>query len=175
MEDKVNLYAMISIIVAMSPNMSIGYNGSLPWHLPEDLAHFKDLTIGHTIIMGRHTFESLPHGALPGRRNIVLSKNAASVLKEHSSPEHSSNNYEVYASLEEALSHCDIKKEVFIIGGAEVYAKALPLADKIYMTLVDFNPQEADIFFPNFNIMDWKEIKKEKHIGFSFVELCKKM
>lgn len=166
---------MISLIVAMSPNHAIGYHGSLPWHLPEDLAHFKQLTMGHTIVMGRHTYESLPHGALPGRRNIVLSR------KQDFAPV----GCEVYGSLEEALKECkknnecnkdnDCNKyeEMFVIGGAEVYREALPLADKLYITLVDNNPSAADTFFPRFNTSDWKITKKEKHDGFSFLELCK--
>lgn len=170
---------MISIIVAMSPNHAIGYQGSLPWHLPEDLAHFKKLTMGHAIIMGRHTFESLPHGALPGRRNIVLSR------KHDFAPV----GCEVYVSLEEALKECkknnECKKnvkcnknvecnngdETFVIGGAEVYRAALPLADKLYVTLVDDNPSAADTFFPLFNLSDWTITKEKKHDGFSFLEL----
>lgn len=155
---------MISIIVAMSPNHAIGYKDRLPWHIPEDLANFKRLTMGHTIIMGRHTYESLPHGALPGRRNIVLSR------RQNFAPPHC----EVYNSLEEALSHCSKDEETFIIGGAEVYRKAMPIADKLYITLVDDNPENADTFFPQFNESKWIITKKEKHNGFSFIELCNK-
>lgn len=154
---------MISLIVAMSPNHAIGYCGSLPWHLPEDLAHFKQLTMGHTIIMGRHTYESLPHGALPGRRNIVLSRKPTFVP----------NDCEVYGSLEDALAECSTSDETFIIGGAEVYSAALPLANKLYITLVDDNPSLADTFFPHFNPKDWAITKEEKHDGFSFIELSR--
>ena len=154
---------MISIIVAMSPNHAIGYKGRLPWHIPEDLANFKRLTIGHTIIMGRHTYESLPHGALPGRRNVVLSSKHDYRLKD----------CEVYDSLEGALSHCNEDDETFIIGGAEVYRKALTFADKLYITLVDDNPKDADTFFPDIDFKKWKEKRKEKHDGFSFLEMIR--
>lgn len=154
---------MISIIVAMSPNHAIGYKGSLPWHLPEDLARFKRLTMGHTIIMGRHTYESLPNGALPGRRNIVLSS------KHDFAP----SDCEVYHSLDEALKHCNKDEETFIIGGADVYSQSLQIADKLYITLVDNNPQNADTFFPQFDEREWMITKKEKRDGFSFIECCK--
>lgn len=152
---------MISIIVAMSSNRAIGFRGFLPWHLPEDLARFKQLTMGHPIIMGRHTFESLPHGALPGRRNIVLSH------RHDFAPA----GCEVYSSLDDALAACDKDEEAFIIGGAEVYSCALPFADNLYITLVEDNPNVADTFFPQINEKDWLLTKKEKHKGFSFITL----
>lgn len=153
----------ISIIAAMSPNRAIGFKGRLPWSIPEDLAHFKRLTMGHTIIMGRHTYESLPHGALPGRRNVILSR----------SQDFAPVGCEVYESFAEALAHCDKSDETFIIGGSEVYRTALPFADKLYITLVDDNPEAADTFFPQFNQSCWTITKQEKHDGFSFVEFCK--
>lgn len=152
---------MISIIVAMSPNRAIGYCGSLPWHLPKDLARFKQLTMGHAIVMGRHTFDSLPHGALPGRRNIVLSH------RHDFAPA----NCEVYSTLEKALEACNKDEETFIIGGAEVYSSAIHLADNLYITLVDEDPNVADTFFPQINEKEWHLTKKEKHQGFSFITL----
>lgn len=154
---------MISIIVAMSSDRAIGCNNALPWHIPEDLKHFKQITMGHTIIMGRKTFESLPHGALPGRRNVVLSRTIKSI-----------DGAEVYTSLDKAVASCKKDGEIFIIGGASVYAKALPITDKLYITLIDNNPNKADAFFPEININKWVETKKEKHEGFSFYEFCKK-
>lgn len=156
---------MISLIVAMSPNHAIGYNGRLPWFLPEDLANFKRLTTGHAIIMGRHTFDSLPHGALPQRRNIVLSKNE----------NYGINNLdiEVYSSLEKALEKCDSNEETFVIGGAEIYKTALPKTSKLYITLVDKDPENADTFFPELDLKEWKEEKREKHEGFSLIELTR--
>lgn len=162
MENKEYSHPTISIIVAMSPNLSIGYKGRLPWHIPEDLAHFKALTWGHTIIMGHNTYNSLPNGPLPGRRNIVLSKSIDEI-----------KGCDVFKSLSESLKSCNNDDEVFIIGGASVYAEALPLADKIYLTLTDNDPRQADVFFPKVNMTEWKEIKKEKHTGFSFIEYCK--
>lgn len=154
---------MINIVVAMSPNHAIGIDGRLPWRLPEDLARFRRLTVGHTVVMGRKTFESLPHGALPYRRNIVLSKSAGKL-----------NGAEVCRSLEEALEKSRNDKEVFIIGGAGVYSQAMPLADTLYITLVKENPAEADTFFPHFDKNDWQETQRETHNGFSFITLARK-
>lgn len=147
----------------MARNRAIGRNGTLPWHLPEDLAHFKSVTWGHAIIMGRHTFESLPHGALPGRRNIVVSTTLRSLP-----------GCEVCSSLEEALSLCAQNErnnsfdEVFIIGGATLYQTALPLANKMYITLVDQEPHNADTFFPEFDTNKWQETERQQHEGFAF-------
>lgn len=151
----------------MSPNRAIGFNGALPWHIPEDLKRFKEITIGHSIIMGRHTFESLPNGALTGRRNIVVSSTQRSIP-----------GCEVCHSLNEALDIChnndekdsDIEptSEVFVIGGASLYRAALPLADKLYITIVDNDPKQADTFFPEYDTKQWFEMKHERHNGFTF-------
>lgn len=158
MEDKKLTHSNISIIAAMSPNHIIGCNGSLPWHIPEDLAHFKKLTWGHTIIMGRKTFFSLPNGALPGRRNIVISK-TLSHLK----------GCEVYNSLQKALEALCIDDDIFIIGGASIYTEALPLASCLFITLIDKEPAHGDTFFPIIDRSKWIETNKEKHDGFSFI------
>lgn len=155
--------ARLVIIAAVAPNGAIGLRGGMPWHLPEDLAHFKELTWGHAIIMGRKTCESLPHGALPGRRNVVVSR----TLK-------AKECFELYPSLEEAMKACNNEEVAFVIGGAEVYRQTLPIADKLCLTLVDKSPAEADAFFPKLDKDEWTETKKEKHIGFSFVELYRK-
>lgn len=147
----------------MSPNHAIGYNGTLPWHIKEDLEHFKTITWGHTIIMGRKTFESLPHGALPGRRNIVLCKSHRQF-----------KGCDTFSSIEEALKSCREEQVVFVIGGSSVYKEALQYADKLYITLVDNNPTDADTFFPILNKDEWVETKKEKHNGFSFLELLRR-
>lgn len=151
----------ISIIAAMSPNHAIGYRGTIPWSLPEDMRHFRKITTGHTIIMGRRTFLSLPHGALPHRRNIVLTKSGQTF-----------EGCETFRSLQTALKTC--QGEVFIIGGASVYQEAIALADKMYITLVETNPVNADTFFPNIDMSVWQETKKEKHDGFSFLELTRR-
>lgn len=143
----------IHIIVALAQNRAIGYQNKLIYYLPNDLKHFKELTTGHTIVMGRKTFESLPKGALPNRRNIVLSRNKA----------YSPEGTEIFSSLEEALSSCQKGERVFIIGGEAVYAKALPLANELNLTYIEATPETADAFFPEINLDDWKEIKREVH------------
>ena len=143
---------MINIIAAIAENNAIGLKGKLLYWLPADLRRFKTLTTGHTIIMGRKTFESLPKGALPNRRNIVLSR----ARKDFPGAER-------FASLEEALASCASEEEVFIIGGASVYAKALPLADRLCLTEVHDTPQDADAFFPDFNRDEWEVAFREDH------------
>ena len=145
---------MISIIVAIAQNGAIGYKGDLIYHLSADLKRFKELTTGHTIIMGRRTFESLPKGALPNRRNIVLTKQ-----KGVSYP-----GAEVYTSIDEALSRCSRDEKVYIIGGAQVYAQALSMADELEITLVHDSPAQADTFFPEFGTDEtWHLINREDH------------
>lgn len=141
---------MINIIAAVALNRAIGYQNKLIYWLPNDLKRFKALTTGHTIIMGRRTFESLPKGALPNRRNIVLTRS------QHTFP-----NCEVYASLQEALKHCQEDEEVFIIGGASVYQQAMAVADRLCLTEINDTPKDADTFFPSYD--DWKVIQKETH------------
>ena len=142
----------ISIIVAIAKNRAIGFENKLLYWLPNDLKRFKALTTGHTIIMGRKTFESLPKGALPNRRNIVLTR------QDIEFP-----GAECYASLEAALSQCKEKEEIFIIGGASVYQEALPIATKLYITYINNTPKEADAFFPEIDSSIWKEMSREVH------------
>ena len=142
----------ISIIVAIAQNRAIGFENKLLYWLPDDLKRFKSLTIGHTIIMGRKTFESLPKGALPNRRNIVLSRQNIAF-----------EGAERYASLEEALMQCKEEEEVYVIGGASVYQEALPLCDKLCITLVGDTPQKADAYFPEINLQEWKETNRDAH------------
>jgi dihydrofolate reductase len=140
----------VSIIAAVAKNGAIGYQNKLIYWLPNDLKHFKALTTGNTIIMGRHTFESLPKGALPNRRNIVLSRTQNSFA-----------GAECFPSLREALNDCKPDEKVFIIGGASVYREALALADRLCLTLVDDTPAAADTFFPPINEHEWKETSRE--------------
>lgn len=142
----------ISIIVAIAQNRAIGYENKLLYWLPNDLKRFKALTTGHTIIMGRKTFESLPKGALPNRRNIVLSR------QDITFP-----GAERYSSLEEALEQCKNEEEVFIIGGASVYQEALPLTDKLFITHIEDTPQQCDAFFPEIDEQIWKETGRDSH------------
>lgn len=141
---------MINIIAAVSENRALGLNNKLLYRLPNDMKRFKNLTTGHTVLMGRLTYESLPKGALPNRRNIVVS----TTLQELP-------GCEVYSSLQEALSHCQDDEQVFVIGGARVYAEALQLAQNLYLTEVHDTPAEADVFFPPYE--GWKEVSREYH------------
>ena len=142
----------ISIIVAIAENNAIGFENKLLYWLPNDLKRFKALTTGHTIIMGRKTFESLPKGALPNRRNIVLSR------QEIDFP-----GAERFHSLEAALSQCCSDEEVYIIGGASVYQDAMHLADKLCVTHIDDTPEQADAFFPEIDSSIWEENYRESH------------
>lgn len=144
---------MISIISAVAQNGAIGFENKLIYWLPNDLKRFKALTTGHTIIMGRRTFESLPKGALPNRRNIVLSRSG----KAEDFP-----GCDLYRSLEEALAHCQAAEDVYIIGGHSVYRDAMPLAHRLCLTLVHDTPKDADTFFPDFS-EGWKEVWREDH------------
>ena len=160
---------MISIIVAIAENRAIGSEKKLIYWLPNDLKRFKALTTGHTIIMGRNTFLSLPKGALPNRRNIVLSRSAKAF-----------EGCDVYPSLEEALKHCTPDEDIYIIGGASVYRQALPLADRLCLTEIDDTPAEADTFFPPYED-DWQEESREDHpiddrhdFRYSFVDYIRK-
>lgn len=142
----------ISIIVAIAQNDAIGFENKLLYWLPNDLKRFKALTTGHTIIMGRRTFESLPKGALPNRRNIVLSR------QDIEFP-----GAERYASLEEALRQCQGEEEAFIIGGASVYRESIQLANRLYITHIEDTPEQADAFFPEILPTVWKETSRETH------------
>lgn len=141
----------ISLIVAFARHHVIGKNNCMPWHLPEDLAHFKRTTLGAPVIMGRKTWESIGR-PLPGRRNIVVSRNLELRL----------NNAETATSLTEALKQCANDKEVFIIGGAQIYAQALPLAQRLVVTEID-QSFDGDAFFPAIDLSQWQEKKRELH------------
>ena len=143
----------VSIIVAVAQNGAIGLNNELLYRLPNDLKRFKALTTGHTIIMGRKTFESLPKGALPNRRNIVLSRQEGLHYE----------NAECYRSLDEALMQCDYTEDLYIIGGGELYRQTLALAKRIHLTLVDDTPAQADAFFPTLDPAEWAEVSREAH------------
>lgn len=168
---------MLNIIACISKkHRAIGYQNRLLYAIPSDMTRFRMLTTGHTIIMGRKTFESLPNGALPNRRNIVISKTREQIA-----------GCEVYASLEEALAarkemagrkEAAEKDECFIIGGASIYEQALPFADKLYLTIVEKEPEHADTFFPEINPAEWevteKEMRNENGLPFTFLTLYRK-
>lgn len=196
----------ISLIACIAQNGAIGFHNHLLYPIRLDMQRFKMLTTGHTVIMGRKTYLSLPNGPLPNRRNIIVSKTmmkeqSEGTVKEQSAGMTSANEaesknrelshasapqYEVCRSLEEALSRCrdQGEKEVFIIGGAMLYRSALSLATRLYLTIVEDTPQQADAFFPLtvnevecLNRAGWKKVKEETHdeggLTFRFVDLEK--
>ena len=142
----------LALIAAIAKNNAIGFENRLIYWLPNDLKRFKELTTGHTIIMGSNTFRSLPKGALPNRRNIVLSR------KESEFP-----GCETFSSLEEALANCNDSELVYIIGGEMLYKTALPHADILCLTEIDDTPENADAFFPEFARNEWEIIEQEEH------------
>jgi dihydrofolate reductase len=152
----------VYLVAAVAKNGVIGAKGALPWHLPEDLKHFKKLTLGHPVIMGRRTWDSLPR-ALPERENIVLTRSANRDIKGAS----------VAASLHGALALCIGEPTAFVIGGAEIYKIALPLCDGLVMTEIDL-ACEGDTFFPEWDRSAFRESQRETHtsangVRFDFV------
>lgn len=156
----------VSLIVARARNGVIGANGALPWRLPEDLAHFKRTTMGHPIIMGRKTWQSIGR-PLPGRRSIVVTRDRGFAAA----------GAEVVHSLEEAIARAGDAAEVFVIGGAELYAEALPRADRILLTALDAD-FDGDTLFPLPSVREWAETSRAHHepagergFGFDFLSL----
>ena len=160
---------MISIIVAVASNGVIGDKNSLLWHIREDMIHFRTTTSGHPVIMGRKTFDSIGR-PLPKRTNVVITRDTNLVIE----------GCTVVHSLEEAVSMFDSAEEVFIIGGAQIYAQALPLADRIYLTVVG-KEYEGDTSFPALDLSQWTELWREDYTcgeefeyPFSFITLDRK-
>ena len=143
----------ISIIVAVAENGVIGSGGKIPWHIPEDLKHFKEVTIGHHIIMGRKTFESIGH-PLPGRTNLVIS----------SSDNYTPEGVKVFKTVEEGIEFARLsgEEELMVIGGESIYKKTLPLADNLYLTKVS-EKYEGNVFFPEIKDGQWEIISLESH------------
>lgn len=144
----------ISIIAAVSDNYAIGKNNKLLWHLPADMKRFKDITTKHAVIMGKRTFESLPNGALPNRKNIVLT----------SIPEGNYSKYYEAVSLRDAIDLCEHEEEVYIIGGASVFKQAMvfPGVDTLLITWVH-GEFAADTFFPKFNEKTWEQVECKEY------------
>jgi dihydrofolate reductase len=142
----------ISIIAAMAQNRVIGRDNRMPWHLPADLRHFKALTIGKPIIMGRKTWESLP-GLLPDRPHIVITR-------DHT---YRAEGCTVVPSIDEALKAAGDAPEVMIVGGGELYAQLLPRANHLYLTLIEAEI-EGDAFFPEYESGEWREVGREEHL-----------
>lgn len=161
----------VNIIVAVAPDLAIGRNGDLLFHVSADLRRFKELTMGSPIIMGRKTFESLPKGALPGRRNIVISRNN----------DFCADRAEVFPSLDDAIAACSASDRVFIIGGAQIYNLALDKADRLLLTRFDRSVSDADCFFPKISpdlwqtdeCSDWTSDEKSG-VAYRFETLSKK-
>ena len=144
----------VSLIAAVASNGVIGSDNALPWRLPEDLKRFKALTLGHPVIMGRKTYESIGR-PLPGRRNIVISRTAG----------YAAEGCEVAGSFGAALAACRTgSDEIFVIGGAQIYAEALPLARRLYLTEIR-RDYEGDAHFPALSRREWNEIRREPYIS----------
>jgi len=156
---------MINIIAAISKNYCIGNNNKLPWHISEDLQHFKNITNKKTVLMGRKTFESIIQSLgkpLTDRTNVVITKNT-----EYTVPA----GVEMYNNIKDAIKKHN-NEEIFIIGGGEIYEQTINLADKLYITWVD-KEINGDTFFPKIEDSKWKEETREKYDGFSFVRYIK--
>lgn len=143
---------MISFVVAVSRNGVIGREGGLPWHISSDLKRFKEITMGKPVVMGRKTWDSLPRRPLPGRRNIVITRQAGFTAE----------GAEVVATPEEALRLCGDAPEVAVIGGGEIYRLFWPLVDRLYLTEVDL-AVEGDTHFPALDPAEWREVTREVH------------
>ena len=156
----------LNLVVAWARRRVIGRGGRLPWHLPEDLRHFKRTTLGHPIVMGRRTWESIGR-PLPGRRSIVVTRN----------PGWSAPGCERAGSLAQALAMCEGAQEVFVIGGAELFGEALPLAQRLFLTEIDAD-FEGDTVFPPADLSGWRETSREhlapaagRRFGVDFITL----
>ena len=162
---------MINIIAAVGKNRELGAKNKLLWHIPADMEHFKTKTEGNVVIMGRKTFESLPKKfrPLPNRINIVVTRDTNYQINE--------KNVFVCHSIEDAIEKGkEFNKEVFIIGGAQIYRSALKYTDKLYLTLVDRGYPEADVFFPDYSDFKKKTFEEDHSSGdlkFKFIELVK--
>jgi dihydrofolate reductase len=158
---------IVTIVVAISENHVIGKDNKLLWYLPRDLKHFKDITTGHTVIMGRKTYDSVGK-PLPKRRNIIITRQPITI-----------EGCEVVNSIEAALALCAGEEEVFIVGGAEIYKQAMQLTNRIYLTIVH-QQFEGDTLFPEIDAAVWTEVSREDHepdeknaIAHSFITLEK--
>lgn len=154
---------ILAMIAAMARNRVIGRSNQLPWHLPEDLKHFKKITMGCSVMMGRKTFESIGR-LLPGRRNIILSRQK----------DYRVDGALIVPDLHSALAACTFEEKVFIIGGAQLYQEALPLAQLLYLTLID-RDFEGDAYFPSVDLEnDFRVVTREEHeskdFRYSFLE-----
>lgn len=146
----------VSLVAALARGGVIGRGGALPWHLPEDLARFRELTMGHPVVMGRRTWDSLParFRPLPGRRNVVVTRDDT----------WAADGAERASSLDDALELLADAPQAFVIGGAELFAAALPLADELLLTEIDAE-FEGDTFFPAWDRAAFEEMSRERHVA----------
>lgn len=160
---------IVCAIAAMSENRVIGRGGELPWHIPEDLKHFKKLTLGKPVIMGRKTFESIGGKPLPKRLNIVVSRSnllAGGIVRA--------------ATVEDAIAlarkeaQASGQNEIMIVGGGQIYAEAMPFTDRLYLTLIHQNIVNGDAFFPALDESAWRETARENRDGYSFITMDRK-
>ena len=142
----------VHAIVAVASDWAIGRQGQLLCHLPADMKHFKEVTMGHSIVMGRKTFESFPRRPLPGRQNIVITRN----------PQWQYPGVTVAHSVEEAIAAAETE-DVFIIGGADVYEQTLPLVEVLHLTVIHARWASADAYFPALDMKEWQEVEREHH------------
>lgn len=163
--------ATLSAIVVVAQDGAIGRDGGLLCHLPADLKHFKSLTMGHSIVMGSRTFESFPKGALPGRQNIVITRN----------PDWHADGVTVVHSVDEALQAAQMPGDIFIIGGAQIYAETFARVQTLHLTRLHATFDEADAFFPAIDPDEWQEVDCERHeadernhYAYDFVTLTRK-
>jgi dihydrofolate reductase len=143
---------LISLIVAMAENRVIGRGNQMPWYLPADLRHFKSVTLGKPVIMGRRTYESIGR-PLPSRRNVVITRNA----------DWHAEGVECVHSLDAALALVNGTAEVMIIGGGQLYKEALPLAERLYLTHIELSVTDADTWFPDYSSSEWQVVSDEPH------------
>lgn len=158
----------VSLIVAYADNRVIGRAGTMPWHLPSDLAHFKRNTLGHAVLMGRKTWHSLQKRPLPGRRNLVLSRD----------PGFAAPGAEHYTNLEAALAACPGAERLWVIGGEQLFRQALPFADEVVATEIHAQPA-GDTWFPELPASDWEEVTRspqpaESGLAFDYVTYRRK-
>lgn len=148
----------VSIIASVGRNFELGKNNDLIWHFKQDMKFFKETTLGHTVIMGRRTFESLPK-VLPNRLNVVITSDSS----------YSAENIVVVSSVEQALKYCD-NEEAFVIGGGMIYKEFLPFADKLYLTEIEDSLENADTYFPSFDKNEYKRtvVKSTDENGIAF-------
>ena len=152
-KDKYPSGVELSAIVVVANDGAIGRDGDLLCHLPADLKHFKQLTMGHSVVMGRRTFDSLPKGALPGRQNIVVTRN----------PHFEAPNVTVAHNIDEALAAVELPGEVFVMGGAQIYAATIDRVTTLHLTRVHTSFPDADTFFPDIVPEEWQVVDAEPH------------